>query len=118
MKGTSDGSKGSPGISKRWLNALTMAGSHGSAEAPNTSAASIKSASQTVLGSALGMERPIKIPISASDTRRKHEPMLKMTPAARDYLGHPAKPPQFPMAKYRSVRTELQSYRAKSLRDG
>ena len=65
MEGTSDGSKGSPGISKRWLNALTMAASHGSAEAANTSAASIKSASQTVLGSALGTVRPIKIPISA-----------------------------------------------------
>ena len=74
MKGTSDVSKGSPGISKRWLNALTMAGSHGSAEAANTCAASIKSASQTVLGSALGKVRPIKIPISASDTRQKHEP--------------------------------------------
>src|SRR5258705_11272328 len=65
MKGTSDGSKGSPGISKRWLNALTMAGSHGSAETANTSAASIKSARQTVLGSALGkVERSIRIPIS------------------------------------------------------
>jgi hypothetical protein len=74
MKGTSDGSKACPGISKRWLNALTMAGSHGSAEAANTSAALIKSASQTVLGSALGTVRPIKISISASDTRRKHEP--------------------------------------------
>jgi hypothetical protein len=61
MKGISDGSKGSPGISKRWLNALTMAGSHGSAEPPNTSAASIKSASQTVLGSALGTVRPMKL---------------------------------------------------------
>jgi len=36
----------------------------------------------------------------------------------RDYLGHPAKPPQFLMAKHRIVRTELQPYRAKSLRDG
>ena len=74
MKGTSDGGRGSPGVSKRWLNALTMAGSHGSADAPNTSAALIKSASQAVLGSALDTERPIKIPISAYDTRRKHEP--------------------------------------------
>jgi hypothetical protein len=37
---------------------------------------------------------------------------------SRDYLGHPAKPPQYPMAQHRSVRTELQPYRAKSLRDG
>jgi hypothetical protein len=36
----------------------------------------------------------------------------------RDYLGHPAKPPQFPMANHRRVGTELQLYRAKSLRDG
>src|SRR5712672_4668115 len=43
--------------------------------AATASVASIKSASQTVLGSALGkLERSIKIPISASDTRRKHEP--------------------------------------------
>ncbi len=56
-------------------NAFTMAGSHGSAEAATTSVASIKSASQTVLGSALGkVERSMIIPISASDTRRKHEP--------------------------------------------
>ena len=73
-KATFDDGKGSPGISKRWLNAVTMAGSHGLAEAANTSAASINSDSQTVLGSALGTVRPIKIPISASDTRRKHEP--------------------------------------------
>src|SRR5205823_2013105 len=59
--------------SRRWLNAFTMAGSHGSAEAATTSVASIKSASQTVLGSALGkVER--SIPISASDTRRGDEP--------------------------------------------
>ncbi len=52
---------------------ITMAGSHGSAEAATASVASIKSVSQTVLGSALGkVER--SIPISASDTRRRHEP--------------------------------------------
>ena len=57
--------------SKRWQNTFTMAGSHGSAEAATTSVASIKAASQTVLGSAPGnAERPI----SASDTRRMHEP--------------------------------------------
>ena len=74
MNGAWGGGRGSPGVSKRWLNALTMAGSHGSAEVPNTSAALIKSASQAVLGSALDTERPTKIPVSASDTRRKHEP--------------------------------------------
>jgi len=82
----SDGSKESPGNSKRCLNALTMAGSHGSVEAVNSSATSIKSVSQTVLGSALGTVRPIKIPISASDTRVESMTtkmlMLKMTPAA------------------------------------
>src|SRR6266404_5829426 len=61
--------------SRRWLNAFTMAGSHGSAEAATPSVASIKSASQTVLGSALAKaERSIKMPISASDTGRRHEP--------------------------------------------
>ena len=52
--GLSGGGRDSPGVSRRWLKAFTMAGSHGSAEAANTSVASIKSASQTVLGSALG----------------------------------------------------------------
>src|SRR6476661_10671333 len=62
-------------VSKRWRNAFTMTGSHGSAEAATTSVASIKSASQTVLGSAPGkVERSVKIPISASNTRRTHEP--------------------------------------------
>jgi hypothetical protein len=100
MKGTSDGSKGSPGISKRWLNALTMAASHGSAEAANTSAASIKSASQTVLGSALGTVRPIKIPISASDTRvesMNHEDAeAESDTRCRDYLGRLAKTAAIP----------------------
>jgi hypothetical protein len=36
----------------------------------------------------------------------------------RDYLGHPAKTPQFPMADDRSARTELQPCCAKSLRNG
>jgi len=118
-KGTSDGSRGSPGVSKRWLNALTMAGSHGSAEAPNTSAASIKSASQTVLGSALGTERPIKIPVSASDTRRKHEPWRcwcwKRHPLPRlsRSSGKTAT-----VANHRSERTKLQPCCATSLRNG
>jgi autonomous glycyl radical cofactor GrcA len=109
MKGTSDGSKGSPGISKRWLNALTMAASHGSAEAANTSAASIKSASQTVLGSALGTVRPIKYP-SARPIRvesMNHENAdAENDTRCRDYLGHPAKTPQFPR---RTIRVQEQS---------
>jgi hypothetical protein len=60
LTGTSDGSKGSPGNSKRRLNALTMAGSHGSVEAANSSAASIKAISQSVSGSAVSTLRPIK----------------------------------------------------------
>ena len=39
---------------RRSLNAFTVAASHGSAEAPSPSVASIKSASQMVLGSVLG----------------------------------------------------------------
>jgi hypothetical protein len=37
---------------------------------------------------------------------------------SRDYLGHPAKTAAISIAKHRSVNTELQSHRAKSLRDG
>jgi len=122
MKGTSDGSKGSPGISKRWLNALTMAASHGSAEAANTSAASIKSASQTVLGAALGTVQPIQKYPSARPIRvesMNHENAdAENDTRCRDYLGHPAKTPQFPMADDRSARTELQPCCAKSLRNG
>src|SRR6267142_99709 len=98
MKGNPDGDRGSPRVSKRWLNALNMAGSHGSAEAPNTSAASIKSASQAVLGSALGAKRPIKIPISAStrvESMNHEDADAENDTRCRDYLGHPAKP-QFP----------------------
>jgi hypothetical protein len=36
----------------------------------------------------------------------------------RDYLGHPAKTPQFLMANHKRARTELQPCCAKSLRDG
>jgi hypothetical protein len=59
-----------------------------------------------------------KITISA---RRKHEPRdadAEDDTRCRGYLGHPAKTPRFPMGKDRSVRTELQPYRTKSLRDG
>jgi hypothetical protein len=48
--------------SKRWLNAFTMAGSHGLVEVTTTSVAWIRSASQTMLGSALGKAgRPVMI---------------------------------------------------------
>jgi hypothetical protein len=53
-------------VSKRWLNAFTMAGSHGLAEAATTSVAWIKSASQAMLGSVLGKAgRPVmnRIPL-------------------------------------------------------
>src|SRR5258708_38625055 len=47
--GSNSGRTTSGRISKRWPNAFTMAGSHDSAEAATTSAASIKSASQTAI---------------------------------------------------------------------
>jgi hypothetical protein len=59
------------GSSKRWLNILTTSGAHGSVELATDSIASIKSSSQAVVGSALGIaERPI----SAPNTLRKHGP--------------------------------------------
>ena len=106
------------GISKRRAKAVTMAGSHGSAEATNASAASIKSASQTVLGSALGTVLPINIPASASKYASKaFAKMSKTTPAAAT-PGSSGRTAAIPLAKHRSVRTELQPYCAQSLRDG
>ena len=75
-------------ISKRWPNTFTMAGSRGSAD---TSAASIKSASQTVLGSALGTERPIKIPLARPirvESMNHEDADAENDTRCRDHLGH------------------------------
>jgi len=69
-----------------------MAGSHGSAEAANTSAASIKPASQTVLGSALGTVRAIKYPSARRIRVENHEDADAENDTRRgDDLGYPAK---------------------------
>jgi hypothetical protein len=81
-----------------------------------------QSASQTVLGSALGTVQPIQKYPSARPIRvesMNHENAdAENDTRCRDYLGHPAKTPQFPMADDRSARTELQPCCAKSLRNG
>jgi len=92
LKGTAGGSSG---IAKRLLNAFSMAGSHASAEAANTSVASIKSASQTVLGSAVERsikQRPSMRPICVQ--RMSHEDAnAENDTRYRDELGHGFSPP-------------------------
>src|SRR6476659_5222961 len=75
-----------------------MTGSHGSAEAAATSVASIKSASQTVLGSALGkLERSMKYPLARPirvESMSHEDADAEQDTCCRDELGHSSPPSQ------------------------